>query len=408
MKTLHIGKYFAPFSGGVENYQRDAMIALAAQGIKSAALVHRHELSLATCKECLTAHGLELPIVKTATWAKLLFTPISPGFPWRLSRLLKSFKPDILHLHMPNPSAFWALFSPTARRLPWVVHWHADVITDQQGWKMKFFYQIYRHFERALLKRSAAIIATSPPYLASSKPLQPWLTKCQIVPLGLDTSRLAEIAAATDKRTASAQSSVHLVPHTVAPLLVLAIGRLTYYKGFRYLIEAAALAPHIRVHFVGTGDQEMELKALATSLNLEKQVIFHGVLDDRQLALLISLCDCICLPSIERTEAFGMVLLEAQSFAKATVISDVPGSGMGWIVDNDLTGIKVPPANAQALATALQQLDEDREALKTMGINGKLKFAKDFEINQTIQRLISVYQQVLGDRRGHDGRTHDG
>lgn len=402
MKILHIGKYFAPFSGGVENYQRDAMIALAGRGVQSAALVHRHELSISGSEETLKVHGLDLPVVKTATWAKLLFTPISPGFPWRLSRLIKSFKPDILHLHMPNPSAFWALLSPTARRLPWVVHWHADVITDQHDWKMKFFYQIYRHFERALLKRSAAIVATSPPYLASSQPLRPWLEKCRVVPLGVDSTRLVDIDPAANGETACAENSPHQNSGADTALRVLAIGRLTYYKGFRYLIEAAALAPHIRVHIVGAGDQEHDLKALSTSLNLGEQVIFHGVLDDRQLALQISLCDCICLPSVERTEAFGMVLLEAQSFAKATVISEVPGSGMGWIVDDSVTGLKVPPADAQALAGAFQKLDKDREVLKEMGRNGKLKFEKEFEINQAIVGLISVYQQVLQARRTQD------
>ena len=360
------------------------MIALAGRGIRSAALVHRHELSLTGSEEILQAHGLDLPVNKAATWAKLLFTPVSPGFPWRLSRLIKSFKPDILHLHMPNPSAFWALFLISARRIPWVVHWHADVITDQHDWKMKFFYQIYRHFERAVLKRSAAIIATSPPYLASSQPLQAWMEKCRIVPLGVDASRLLDEAAPLQEAHAAN-----------LPLRILAIGRLTYYKGFCYLIEAAALLPDMQVHIVGTGDQESELKALAASLKLEQQVIFHGVLDNRQLAAQMTLCDCICLPSIERTEAFGMVLLEAQSFAKATVVSDVPGSGMGWVVEHNKTGLKVPPADASALADALRNLQNNRDELAAMGRNGRQKFIKEFEISKAVEGLIRVYQQVL-------------
>ena len=167
------------------------MVALAAHGIKSAALVHQHELSITTRYETLEAHGQKLPVVKTATWAKVLFTPISPGFFWHMWRLIKTFEPDVLHLHLPNPSAFWALFLPAARRLPWVVHWHSDVITEQQGWKMKFFYQIYRHFEKAVLRRADVVVATSPPYLKSSLPLQPFIEKCRVVPLGVDAKRLA-------------------------------------------------------------------------------------------------------------------------------------------------------------------------------------------------------------------------
>lgn len=371
------------------------MIALAGRGIQSAALVHRHQRSFSGGEETLQVHGLDLPVNKAATWTKLLFTPVSPGFPWRLSRMIKSFRPDIVHLHLPNPSAFWALFLISARRIPWVIHWHADVITDQHDWKMKFFYQIYRHFEAALLKRSAAVITTSPPYLASSQPLQPWIEKCRVVPLGVDPSRLLDAAPAVADQTANVIRSQTREHDVLAPLRVLAIGRLTYYKGFRYLIEAAALVPDLEVHIVGTGDQASELKALAASLNLQQQVTFHGALDNRQLALQMTLCDCICLPSIERTEAFGMVLLEAQSFAKATVVSDVPGSGMGWVVEHNKTGLKVPPADAAALADAFRVLQNNRAGLIEMGRNGRQKFAREFDINKAVGGLIQVYQQVL-------------
>ena len=373
------------------------MIALAGHEIQTAALVHRHELSLSGSEETLMAHGLALPVSKAATWAKLLFTPISPGFPWRLSRLIRSFKPDILHLHLPNPSAFWALFLISARRLPWVVHWHADVITDQHDWKMRFFYQIYRHFERALLERSSVIIATSPPYLATSAPLQPWIAKCQVVPLGVDASRLLKPKPAADAPLLTTARSPTEEHEAQPPLRVLAIGRLTYYKGFRYLIEAAALFPGMQIHMVGTGDQASELKALAASLNVQQRVTFHGALDNHQLSVQMNLCDCICLPSIERTEAFGMVLLEAQSFGKATVVSDVPGSGMGWVVEHNETGLKVPPADATALADALSHLHDNRDKLIAMGRNGHHRFAKNFEINQAVESLILVYRRLLED-----------
>ena len=102
-------------------------------------------------------------------------------------------------------------------------------------------------------------------------------------------------------------------------------------------------------------------------------------------------CDCLCLPSIERTEAFGMVLLEAMYFGKATVISDVDGSGMGWVVDDGITGIKVEPANAVALARALKQLATNREELADMGKRGKEKFDRQFEIGHAVEGLENIY-----------------
>lgn len=379
---------------------RDAMVALRERGIESAALVHRHSLSLQTEKESFEANGHQFQLVRTAIWARLLFTPISPSFPWHLRQMIKSGKPDVLHLHLPNPSAFWALALPSARQIPWVVHWHADVITSAQDWKMKLFYKFYQPFERALLKRAKTIVATSEPYRDSSQPLKKWHSKCQVVSLGVDTKRFnpEEPVEGATLWEARPRSEASLPP---APqLLVLAVGRLTYYKGFAYLIEAAAQAQDIHINLVGAGDQTEQLRALTASLKLQDRVTFHGVLSDADLAQKMAECDCLCLPSIERTEAFGMVLLEAMYFGKATVISDVDGSGMGWVVDDGITGIKVEPADADALASALKQLATNREELADMGRRGKEKFDRQFEIGHAVEGLEKIYVQIASGQMG--------
>ena len=194
--------------------------------------------------------------------------------------------------------------------------------------------------------------------------------------------------------TVGVSSSAARSYNNTKPLQVLAVGRLTYYKGFQYLIEAVAKTPDIHINLVGHGDQSTKLKALVTSLNVQDKVTFHGILSDAELAQQIKQCDCVCLPSIERTEAFGMVLLEAKYFGKATIASDVPGSGMGWIVDDGITGLKVKPANADALATALRTLNNNREEMAQMGQRGRQKFDREFEINHAIEGLMTLYQQI--------------
>lgn len=361
---------------------RDAMVALARRGITSIALVHRHSLSFKTIDETFAASGHRFRVIQTGTWARLLFTPISPMFPWHLRRVIKSTKPHILHLHLPNPSVFWALMLPSARRIPWVVHWHADIITSAQGWGMKLFYKLYQPFEYAVLKRASSIVATSLPYRDSSRPLKKWLAKCHVVPLGVDIERYAKITGESE-----------IIPST-SLLQVLAVGRLTYYKGFRYLIEAAAQVENIHINLVGRGEQEEQLKALAASLMLQDRVTFHGILSDMELARQMEKCDCLCLPSIERTEAFGMVLLEAMYFGKATIIGDVKGSGMGWVVDDGVTGLKVKPGDAEALAGAIRRLATNRAELKYLGQRGKEKFDQQFEINHAVAALVDIYQQT--------------
>ena len=382
MKILHIGKYFPPYAGGMEHYLRDLMAAQVRQGIEPAALVHQSDISFSSVDESFPAGEQQLPITRAAVWARLLFTPISPTFPWLLRRLIKQQQPDILHLHMPNVSVFWALLLPGARKIPWVVHWHADVLASTHSIGLRLFYNLYRPFERAVLNRAAAIIATSPPYLASSEPLARYREKCHVVPLGLDPAKLPEPATPPAARSPD------------APLRVLAIGRLTYYKGFEYLIRAAAVADHTEIHLVGKGDQEDKLKALTRELKLEDRVIFHGHLSNEQLAEQLRACDCLCLPSIERTEAFGMVLLEAMYCGKATIVSDVPGSGMGWVVGDDQTGLLVPPAHRAALAESLRILDQNHDKILRLGGKGREKFNRLFHVDKSSSGVTGVYQLV--------------
>lgn len=364
---------------------RDAMVALSRRDIDSVALVHRHALSLRSRDEMFDASGYKFRVIRTSLWARLLYTPISPTFLWHLRRAINTAKPDILHLHLPNPSVFWALILPSARRISWVVHWHADVISSAQGWLMRLVYRIHRPFERAVLKKAKAIVATSSPYRESSQPLREWLDKCHVVPLGVDTTRYPKAITAQSRPERS-------------PFRVLAVGRLTYYKGFRYLVEAAAEVPDIQVNLVGLGEEADQLRSLVTSLKLRDRVSFTGYLSEEDLAQQMADCDCLCLPSIERTEAFGMVLLEAMYFGKATVIGDVKGSGMGWVVDDGITGIKVEPANSKALAGALNRLATNREECNRMGHMGKEKFDRQFEINHAVAGLVEIYEQIRADK----------
>jgi rhamnosyl/mannosyltransferase len=91
-----------------------------------------------------------------------------------------------------------------------------------------------------------------------------------------------------------------------------------------------------------------------------------------------------------------MVLLEAMSFGKATVISDVPGSGMGWIVDHGVTGLKVRPSDADALADAFRELIANPNRVREMGRAGRKKYQKEFDINHAVEGIVQTYHSVLG------------
>ena len=293
-RILHIGKFFPPHFGGMEVFLGDLVGAQRAQGMEAFALVHGDPLP-----------GDPDWLVRVPVQAHLLYAPIAAGFPLALSRAIARFKPEVLHLHMPNNSVFWALTIPGALNIPWVVHWHSDVVPSRIRGIVAAAYRAYRPFEWAVLERAERIVVTSPPYLEHSRPLEPWRRKCVVIPLGLDV--------------ASPAPPPHTAPDVGPPWVpgtfrLLSIGRLAYYNGYETLIQAVCALPGVELVIAGDGELRTRLEALIrvhTPVGELPRVRLLGKVAERLKAELLQACDLFCLPSRERTEAFGMVLLEA-------------------------------------------------------------------------------------------------
>ncbi len=384
MRVLHIGKYYPPFAGGIEHFLADLLPALQMQGIAAAALVHdeqpRRRGQWATADTAL-------PIYRAPCRGRLLYAPVSPRFPFWLVRAIREFRPDLLHLHLPNTSAFWALAIPAARRLPWIVHWHADVVASLLDRRLALAYRFYRPFEQRLLAASRAVIATSPPYLDASAALAPWRERCHIVPLGLDPNRIPAPEPAALARAEALWGDTRF--------RVLAIGRLTYYKGHDVLIRAAADLPDSRVLIVGTGERRARLETLIQTLGLGERVRLPGFQPEADLNALLARCDVLCLPSLERTEAFGLVLLEAMRFGKPVVVGDIPGSGAGWVVRQAGHGLLVPPGDPAKLAAALRELQRETVRRQTLGQAGATALRERFGIEPVAAAVAELYRRML-------------
>ena len=387
VRILHIGKFYPPFAGGMENFLADLLPALQQQGVATAALVHDAPSRLQPHSP-FKDEG-EVCIYRAPCHGRLLYAPISPAFPFWLARAIREFQPDLLHLHLPNTSAFWALAIPAARRLPWVIHWHADVVASTIDRRLALAYRLYRPFEQRLLAASRAVIATSPPYLNASAALAPWRARCHTIPLGLDPTRIPDPDPAAQERAEALWGPTGF--------RILAIGRLTYYKGHDILIQAAAHLPGSRVLIVGTGEHRNRLAALIQSLNLYDPVRLPGFQPEADLNALLASCDVLCLPSLERTEAFGLVLLEAMRFGKPVVVSDIPGSGTGWVVNQAGHGLRVPPSDPEALAVALRKLQHDPAQRTALGLAGAMALKQQFGIRPIATAITGLYRRLTPD-----------
>ena len=173
----------------MEVFLEELVDGLAARGVRNAILVHDHEPARRGGRDAGPApeggSGSQ-SLTRAPILGTVAFAPISPAFPLLLRRLCRTFEPQVIHFHMPNLSAFWALALPCCRRVRWVVHWHSDVVASRHNWKLRLLYPLYRPFEQRLLRRADAVVATSREYLESSDALAKWRHKCHVIPLGLD------------------------------------------------------------------------------------------------------------------------------------------------------------------------------------------------------------------------------
>ena len=386
LRILHIGKFFPPHPGGIERTCADLAFAQASSGVATAVLAHAEPGSWRS--RDFRSSNTEVSLA--ACYGQWLYAPVSPGFPWLLARTIRNFKPDLLHLHLPNTSAFWALLLPSARRLPWIVHWHADIPLDTRHRALRLAYRLYRPWEQALLRRARAVIATSVPYRDSSAALAPWRGKTRVIPLGI---------APTSTNPVDAAHSTN-INWPLPGLRLLAVGRLSYFKGFDVLLHALAQVPEASLVLIGDGECREGLHRLATTLGIADRVQFAGRINmdssgDAALAAAYAHADVVCLPSLERAESFGLVLLEAMRAAKPVVASAIPGSGVGFVVRDGDTGLLVPPRDAAALAAAIRRLAADEPLRQRLGTAGERRWREEFTLDRSAVRVLELYRQVL-------------
>ena len=385
MRVLHVGKYYPPYNGGMENFLRDLLKALKGEGISVSALVHHHIPGRRFCREADDGVG----IARVPSLGELLYLPVSPAFPLLLRHTIRNFQPDILHFHFPNPSACWSLLIPEARSIPWMVQWQSDVVPSTIDRRLQTAYRCYRPLEQAFLKRTKRVIVASEPYLECSEPLKRWASKCCVIPLGINPDRLP-------------WPEAHLIKEAEkgwrpGALRVLAVGRLTYYKGFDVLIRAARQVPNISVQIVGDGALRGMLEKEIVSGEIQTRVALRGGLSNRKLQALFATCHLFCLPSVERTEAFGVVLLEAMRYGKAIVVSDIPGSGAGWVARKGSCGFLAPPGDADALADIFKHLSSQPALRENIEKKGTESLPHGFHIRSVAREIKTIYAQVIGE-----------
>jgi glycosyltransferase involved in cell wall biosynthesis len=369
MKILHIGKYYPPYFGGIEKVNFDLVEGLNQLGVKTDVICFND-------KNESEIENNTYSIYRMSRLFEKFSLPFSFSYFFKLRAIINNY--DIVHLHLPNPLATIFLLC-TNFRGKIVLHWHSDII------KQKFFKKIYIPFDYLIKQKATSIVVTSDNYLNNSDDLKGFKEKCSVIPIGIDPLELR-----IDKAFLEILKSRY-----VDKKIIFSLGRLIYYKGFECLIEATKnLSDDTMVLIGGIGPLESKLKNLIKQNNLDHKVKLLGKIPFEHLGAYFQLANLFCLPSTHKSEAFGVVLIEAMSLGCPQLVFNIKGSGVPWVVENKKTGLVVESVDVKSLTDNLNKLISDEVLLKKLRTNSFKRFNTEFKKQKMINKTVKLYNSI--------------
>jgi len=383
MKIAMLSSTFPPYAGGIGNvaaYNARALVKLGHEVTVFTPEYHRIE------KEEFT----DLKIVRLKPVIKYGNAALTFGF----GRILKGF--DIIHLHYPYFGGAELIWLQARRlkklRAKFVLHYHMDVVGKGL---FKTLFKIHNKIILPrIIKRSDKVIITSLDYgrhsniagLISRLP-----QKFVEVPNGVDSNNF----------TPQDPDSEFLKRRQIEPgeKVVLFVGGLDsahYFKGVEYLIEAMSrlkqAAYKWRLVIVGDGDLKKRYSDLAGQLMIDYKTIFTGYVSNTDLPKYYNLADVVVLPSIDKSEAFGMALVEAMSCGKPVIATNL--AGVRSVVADKINGYLVRIADADDLATKINYVLSNPELATQLGQAGREKVEERYDWDRIGAQLEEIYKSL--------------
>lgn len=371
LKILEVNKAYFPHIGGIETLVKQYSEELGQFDTQVRTLV------------CCDNRGGSIrervngvPVIRAANFGTYFSCPISTQFVKQFRRL--SQKADVIHIHMPFPLADFAMLLSGFKGKV-VLSWHSDIV------KQKKLLTLYKPLLKYLLNRADMIFVATEGHIDGSDFLPEYRGKCRILPYGITVEDYLNIdrkPILTEKLTDKNSVKVFFT------------GRLVYYKGVDVLLKAFRLANGCELFIAGTGELEAELKAYAKEHNMEDKVHFLGFLPDDELKQAYADCDIFVLPSVAKSEAFGIVQLEAMVYGKPVINTLLP-SGVPHVSIHKKTGLTVPPSDFESLSAAILALARNRELREEYGKNAADRVMENFNEKDVIRKLYEYLSEGI-------------
>ncbi len=367
MKIVHVTKYFSG-SGGIESYTRALCKAAIEAGNKVSVVCS------SGTKKYFRHFERGLEIIELPELAGIMNAPITKP----MIKILGDLQPDVIHLHIPNPWAELNVFTYKFfhNKTKIVATYHSDVIPYNPIMRLASSLRLF-YLVPAINLFCDTIIATSRNYVSGSMALGLSKKKVRVIPLGVDTKKFYP----------ANNNNI---------FTFLFVGRLIPYKGLEFLIKACGILKGSGKKFVlavvGDGKLYKKLLSDAVRTGVEDRIKFRRSVTDAQLPSVYRKSDVFVLPSIYRSEAFGLAQLEAMSSGKPVISTEIKGSGVQFVNENGVTGIVVKPMDEIPLANAMMKLMDNKKLRRAMGIKARKRAKKVFDEKNISKQILKIYE----------------
>ena len=368
MKVLHFFKTYWPDNfGGIERTIASIAKATAELGVDTTVLSLSSKPSQGS--ESFAGHRS----VKARLDLHIASTGLSADVFAKFAR--EAARADVIHYHFPWPFMDLVHFAVRHHK-PSVVTYHSDIV------KQRALKRLYTPLMGRFLTSVDRIVATSPIYAATSPVLPQFRNKTEIIPIGLDERTYPKPSLAAVDRWRQ---------RFVRPFFLFA-GVLRYYKGLDILIRSAEQV-QADIVILGAGPMERELKRQAASLKATN-IYFVGPVDELDKMALHAASQGFVFPSNQRSEAFGLSLLEAAMAAKPMISTEL-GTGTSYINIDQQTGIVVAPNDPDALAAAMNRIVASPDKAMQWGWAARQRFDNLFTAERMGTSYEAIYRSIV-------------
>ncbi len=374
LRVAHVVSTFPPYKGGIGNVCKNQVEGLAKRGWNVDVIIPSYKNEIQDMY-----HPAKYRVIKK----KSLLTFGNASLLPNISKEIKEY--DIVHIHYPFIGLeFLYLYLLLDKKVRIILQYQMDLVGRK--W-VRYLFWIYKTvFTKLIVMRANKVLVSTWDYFEHSDIYKYYSAhENKFIPLanGVDINKFRE-----KEITGEIVEKIRKDKKKIV-LFVGGLDEAHYFKGLDVLLNAMKELPEAKLIIVGKGNLQSEYEEQSNKLALKSRVFFLNKVDNDTLIDIYNVADVLVLPSTDKTEAYGLVTLEAMACGTPVITSDLPG--VRTLINTGKDGLTFRVGNDRELAKKIRIIINNEELKKEYGANGKKKVVKHFSWDVIVDKLVAIY-----------------